>query len=100
MTESKLNFEKFERFIRTTFIGLFAAEMARTKARENYKAYEFFYRSWVEVAESLGYLELATALRTSKAYRESPEQVEQWFLSVVVPVLEMERDGALRGERI
>ena len=44
----------------------FAWEMARTYATENYKAYEFYYRSWVELAEELKYTDLAYALRSCK----------------------------------
>ena len=54
VTTRKMNFSKFERFVRTTFIALFAYELAKTHARENYKSYEFWYRSWIELAEELG----------------------------------------------
>ena len=57
------------RYVRVTFIAVFAWEMARTYATENYKAYEFYYRSWIELAEELKYTDLAYALRSCKPYK-------------------------------
>ncbi len=111
--------------MRVTFIAVFAWEMARTYATENYKAYEFYYRSWVELAEELQYTELAYALRSCKAYKTAEvikndviveqfipllegksaeetadalirQSLDAWFVDTVVPVLREERDMALR----
>ena len=74
--------------------------MARTYAREDYKAYEFYYRSWVEVAEELEFTKLAYALRTAKPYRpelrDDRDRIDAWFARAVVPVLREERDMVLR----
>lgn len=125
VTRRTINFSKLERYVRVSFIAVFAWEMARTYANENYKAYEFYYRSWIELAEELKYTDLAYALRSCKPYKTKEEVdndvlVEQivpllegksaqetatallrqaldaWFVDTVVPVLRVERDMALR----
>ncbi|CAD7927645.1 unnamed protein product [Amoebophrya sp. A120] len=99
VTTRKMNFAKFERFVRTTFIAVFAYELARTHARENYKSYEFWYRSWIELAEELQYTDLAYGLRECKPYREEdPRIIDGWFLGAIVPVLQKERELAMRQE--
>ncbi|CAD7928049.1 unnamed protein product [Amoebophrya sp. A25] len=99
VTTSKMNFAKLERFIRVTFIAVFAYELAKTHARENYKSYEFWYRSWVETAEELEYADLAYALRECKPYREEDLSIiDAWFLGAVVPVLRKEREMAQRQD--
>eukprot|EP00391_Amoebophrya_sp_Ameob2_P004594 CAMPEP_0179004144 /NCGR_PEP_ID=MMETSP0795-20121207/13111_1 /TAXON_ID=88552 /ORGANISM="Amoebophrya sp., Strain Ameob2" /LENGTH=465 /DNA_ID=CAMNT_0020698313 /DNA_START=290 /DNA_END=1687 /DNA_ORIENTATION=- len=100
VTTRRMNFSKLERFVRTTFIALFAYELAKTHARENYKSYEFWYRSWIELAEELGYTALAYGLRECKPYREDDLNViDAWFLGAIVPVLQQEREMAIRQDQ-
>lgn len=94
-------FFKLERYIRVTFIAIFAYEVAKTYARESYKSYEYWYRSWVELAEELEYHELAATLKKCKPYRDSSRlSIDTWFLEICQPLLQKEKLQAVRPDQV
>lgn len=102
-----VDFSKFERYVRAGTIAAFAREMALTKANSPEKEKtEDSYMPWMDLAKEFGFTDLFNALKKWRPYKmcrtcgedeaRYVREVEEWFASEVLPVMDDEAALAVR----